>query len=301
MTYSKLTDSVITTDKCNDRYGNAICKITPHHMAGVMSGASCATYLQQTARQASANYCIGVDGDIACNVEEEYRAWTSSSWDNDKNAITIEVSDCDENWKISDASWTALVNLCVDICQRYEFELNYTGDADGSLTEHRMFANTTCPGEPLHNRMGELAEAVNNRLHNGIPEESNAVYRLYNPNSGDHHFTASNKEANDCANNGWSYEGVAFHCGGDVPVYRLYNQATGWHMMTTSEDEKNNCISYGWTYEGIAFNVVTSSDKPIYRLYNPNNGFHMWTASYDEVKHIVECGWKSEGICFYAE
>ena len=168
MTYSKLTDSVITTDKCNDRYGNAICKITPHHMAGVMSGASCATYLQQTARQASANYCIGVDGDIACNVEEEYRAWTSSSWDNDKNAITIEVSDCDENWNISDASWTALVNLCVDICQRYGFELNYTGDADGSLTEHRMFANTTCPGEPLHNRMAELAQTVNAQL-NGQP------------------------------------------------------------------------------------------------------------------------------------
>jgi hypothetical protein len=167
VSYSSLTNDVILTNKCNDRAGNAICKITPHHMAGVMSGADCATYLKNTARDCSANYCIGVDGDIACNVEEEYRAWTSSSWDNDKNAITIEVSDSDDSWNISDASWHALVNLCVDICRRYGFTLTYTGDANGSLTEHRMFANTECPGEPLHNRMAELAQTVNAQLNGG--------------------------------------------------------------------------------------------------------------------------------------
>ena len=166
--YSSLTSNVILTDKCNGRNGNPVCKITPHHMAGVMSGADCATYLANTARECSANYCIGVDGDIACNVEEENRAWTSSSWDNDKNAITIEVSDSDTDWNISDASWNALVSLCVDICKRYGFSLNYTGDANGSLTEHRMFANTECPGEPLHNRMAELAQTVNAQL-NGQP------------------------------------------------------------------------------------------------------------------------------------
>ena len=166
--YSKLTNNVILTDKCNGRNGNPVCKITPHHMAGVMSGADCATYLANTARECSANYCIGVDGDIACNVEEENRAWTSSSWDNDKNAITIEVSDSDDNWNISDASWQALVNLCVDICRRYRFTLTYTGDDSGSLTEHRMFANTECPGEPMHARMAELAQTVNAQL-NGQP------------------------------------------------------------------------------------------------------------------------------------
>jgi hypothetical protein len=164
MAFSSLTNNVILTDKCNSRNGNPVCKITPHHMAGVMSGADCAAYLANTARECSANYCIGVDGDIACNVEEENRAWTSSSWDNDKNAITIEVSDSDDSWNISDASWHALVNLCVDICKRYGFSLNYTGDANGSLTEHRMFANTECPGEPLHNRMAELAQTVNAKL-----------------------------------------------------------------------------------------------------------------------------------------
>lgn len=164
MTFSKLVSSTHFTDKYNGRNGNHICKITPHHMAGVMSGAACGAYLQSTPRQASANYCIGVDGDIDCEVEEENRAWTSSSWDNDKNAITIECSDCDGNWNISDATFNALVDLCVDICQRYGFSLNYDGTPNGSLTEHRMFANTDCPGEPFHNRFPELAEKVNARL-----------------------------------------------------------------------------------------------------------------------------------------
>ncbi|MBP7319531.1 MAG: N-acetylmuramoyl-L-alanine amidase [Lachnospiraceae bacterium] len=301
MTYSQLTNDVILTDKCNDRQGNPICKITPHHMAGVMSGVSCATYLANTARECSANYCIGVDGDIACNVEEENRAWTSSSWDNDKNAITIEVSDCDDDWNISDASWNALVNLCVDVCKRYGFSLNYTGDANGSLTEHRMFANTACPGEPLHNRMAELADTVNARLNIGISEEKNGVYRLYNPNTGEHFFTADLTEANNCANAGWSYEGVAWHIGGDVPVYRIYNPNDGTHMFTASEAEKNNLVSLGWTDEGIAFKVVESSNVAVYRCYNPNNGSHMFTASYPEFQHIIDCGWVSEGIGFYAE
>jgi hypothetical protein len=44
-----------------------------------------------------------------------------------------------------------LVNLCVDICKRYGFRLNYTGNANGSLTEHRMFASTSCPGPTRQN------------------------------------------------------------------------------------------------------------------------------------------------------
>lgn len=303
MTYSPLTNSVITTDKCNGRAGRRICKITPHHMAGIMSGASCATYLQQTSRQASANYCIGVDGDISCNVEEEYRAWTSSSWENDSQAITIEVSDCDGNWNISNASWNALVNLCVDICKRYGFRMTYDGTPNGSLTEHRMFAQTDCPGQYLHNHMGQLADEVNARLQQGIQPSPYAVFRLYNPNTGEHFFTSDVSEANDNANRGWSYEGIAwFHCAPKgIPMYRLYNPYAGFHMFTTNAYEKNDLIAQGWNDEGIAFNVEPSSNKPIYRSYNPFNGQHMWTADYDEHQHVVRCGWQNEGVGFYAD
>ena len=150
MSYSKLTQELVLADTSNysqGRNGEKICKITPHHMAGVLTGKQCARIFQNPGRNASSNYCIGVDGDIVCSVEEENRAWTSSSGWNDRKAITVEVSDCEigGDWKISDKSWDSLVKLCVDICNRYGFRLNYTGDKYGSLTRHNMFANTNCP------------------------------------------------------------------------------------------------------------------------------------------------------------
>lgn len=136
-------------------------------------GRRCAELFQQPGRNASANYCIGVDGDIVLNVPEECKAWTSYSNSNDCQAITIEISDCDYNWNISEKSWNSLVELCVDICRRYNFKLNYTGTKEGSLTRHNMFANTNCPGGPLQNRLPELAAIVNEKL--GEPYEEKPI------------------------------------------------------------------------------------------------------------------------------
>lgn len=174
--YSKLTDEVVLASPDNyshGRNGEKICKITPHHMAGVLSGRRCAELFQESGRDASANYCIGVDGDIVCSVEEEDRAWTSYSGWNDRQSITIEVSNNEigGGWSVSEASWNALVNLCVDICNRYGFRLDYTGDKYGSLTRHNMFVNTNCPGPYLQSRFQELADIVNARLDGGdIPD-----------------------------------------------------------------------------------------------------------------------------------
>ena len=150
----------------NGRKGHKICKITPHHMAGVLSGEQCAKIFQNPNRQASANYCIGNDGGIVGCVDENNRAWTSSSSSNDCQAITIEVSNCEigGEWKISDAAWNALIKLCVDICTRYDFKLTYDGTPNGSLTRHNMFANTNCPGQYLQSKFQELANTVNSIL-----------------------------------------------------------------------------------------------------------------------------------------
>ena len=164
MTQSSLcTYRNITSNRSNGRGGNSVCKITPHYMCAYWSGRGCADYFASTTRQASSNYCIGVDGDIAMSVDEDDRAWTSSSGWNDRQAITIECGNCDDS-SLTDATWNSLVNLCVDICQRYGFSLEYTGDKYGSLTEHRMFASTDCPGSWLHANMSRLANEVNARL-----------------------------------------------------------------------------------------------------------------------------------------
>lgn len=165
MTYSPLTNKVILAYSGNYQKGRAGCeisKITVHHMAAIWKAERCAQSFQVAGRLASANYCIGYDGTIVCNVPEEDRAYTSSSAWNDNRAITIEVANDTgaPNWTISNAAWNSLVKLCADVCKRYRFKLNYTGNSSGSLTEHRMFSATACPGPYLHARMAQLANEV---------------------------------------------------------------------------------------------------------------------------------------------
>ena len=112
----------------------AISKITIHHAAGVGSAKSIVDGFIPAARKASANYCIGNDGQIGQSVSEAHRAWTSSNQWNDNQAITIEVSNSQRggDWPISDAAYAALINLCVDICQRNGIKaVNYTGTKQG--------------------------------------------------------------------------------------------------------------------------------------------------------------------------
>lgn len=169
MSYSSLVSQYIpasTNNYTKGRGGYKICKITPHHMAGKLTAAQCGNIFANPVRQASANYGIGYNGEIACYVNEEDRAYTSSNRANDYQAITIEVANSNTggDWPISEASWNALVKLCVDICTRHNFRLSYDGTPNGSLTRHNMFANTSCPGPYLQSRFPELVEIVNKKL-----------------------------------------------------------------------------------------------------------------------------------------
>lgn len=146
---------------------DTIKKITIHHMAGNLTVETCGNVFAPTSRQASANYGIGTDGRVGMYVEENNRAWTSSSAANDNQAVTIEVADdqIGGDWHVSDKALSKLIDLCVDICQRNGIEkLNYTGDATGNLTRHNMFASTSCPGPYLQSKFPYIAEEVNKRL-----------------------------------------------------------------------------------------------------------------------------------------
>lgn len=157
----------------------AISKITIHHAAGVGSAKSIVDGFIPAARKASAQYCIGNDGQIGQSVLEKNRAWTSCSPWNDHQAITIEVSNCENKapWRISDAAYRSLIDLCVDICIRNNIKaVNYTGTKSGVLTEHRMFAATICPGDTIHQMLvsGKIAKDINERLKH--PQEQSRIY-----------------------------------------------------------------------------------------------------------------------------
>ena len=167
---SPLATYVYLSPNANFPRTEPIRKITIHHMAdNDLSLQRLGETFAERDRKASSNYAIDKEGNIALYVEEANRAWTSGNAENDQQAITIEVenSEFGGQWEVSDASYQALIDLCVDICQRNGIEsLVFTGDARGSLTYHHMFdENTECPGPYLVNKMPESATAVNTILY----------------------------------------------------------------------------------------------------------------------------------------
>ncbi|MFC4652556.1 5'-nucleotidase C-terminal domain-containing protein [Lactococcus nasutitermitis] len=128
------------------------------------------------------------------------------------------------------------------------------------------------------------------------------VYRLYNPSSGEHFYTMSSYERNSDVKLGWKNEGIAFQTSAKgAAVYRLYNKNTGEHFYTTSAYEKNSLIKSGWSYENIAYHTATAATgTAIYRIYNPQSGLHFYTTNAYEKNNLVKLGWRYESIAWYA-
>ena len=172
---SSLATKEILSPNYSPRKGKVL-KFTPHHTAVVASAEAIATNFQNPAREASSNYVIGSDGSIILSVPEEYRAWTSGNEENDTQAITVEVcnSTAAPEWKVSDAALETLINLGVDVCQRYGLSgFTWTGNKNGTLTVHKMFQATNCPGPYLESKLPYIAEEITKRL-----QKKRGVFRV---------------------------------------------------------------------------------------------------------------------------
>lgn len=279
-------------------------------MAGNMAAANCAIYHRDSDRQASANYYIGSDGMIVSGVPEEYRAWTSSSAWNDHQSITMEVANIsNDTGEISPEAYASTVKLCADVCVRYGIDPHYDGTVNGTITYHSMFASTSCPGPWLTQKIisGQFERDIKAAMKPAadpkpdpkpvpkpkpkIESKTRAVYRLYNPNSGDHLYTTNVVEAKACQGAGMEYEGIAwiYPETGDG-IYRLVHN--GRHHLAL-KDEHDKLVAMGWKSEGL---IARSGGegRPIRRLYNPNGGEHVFTTSDKEHDALTQAGWKCE-------
>ena len=137
---------------------------------------------------------------------------------------------------------------------------------------------------------------------------SQTMYRLYNPNSGEHFYTANAGERDSLVNVGWNYEGVAWNAPktSGTPVYRLYSGTD--HHYTTSAGERDALMAAGWSYEDIGWYSDDAKGVPLYRQFNPNvnpsaptnnSGSHNYTTSKGENDQLVSVGWQEEGIGWY--
>ena len=153
--------------------------------------------------------------------------------------------------------------------------------------------------------LGDFASTSSHALTlDDLPMEDGAMYRLYNPYTGEHLYSASPDETVALAGIGWEYEGIGWDAPETgVPVYRLYNPfATGGdHHYTTSAEECMSLESAGWVFEGVGWYSDPEEHVALYRQYNPNaeSGAHNYTASKEENDALVSLGWREEGIGWY--
>ncbi|MDO4537461.1 MAG: hypothetical protein Q4B54_04810 [Coriobacteriales bacterium] len=130
------------------------------------------------------------------------------------------------------------------------------------------------------------------------------MHRLYNPNSGEHFYTASAGEKSALVDAGWRSEGVGWVApvSSSTPIYRLYNKNGGDHHYTTSAGESAMLVAAGWRNEGVGWYSDDDMTYPVYRQYNPHasSGAHNFTTSKGENDNLVAAGWRGEGIAWYA-
>ena len=189
MTYTN--SSLVSYTKLSPNHSgqrtHSIDRITPHCVVGQCSVETLGNVFLPKSRQASSNYGIGVDGRVGMYVEEKNRSWCSSDETNDQRAVTIECASGDtEPYAFNDVVYNRLMELCIDICKRNgktkllwlgdkKKTVNYTPKSDEMvLTVHRWFANKSCPGDWMYERLECLAKEVTDAL-TETPLDNNAA------------------------------------------------------------------------------------------------------------------------------
>jgi hypothetical protein len=81
-------------------------------------------------------------------------------------------------------------------------------------------------------------------------------YRLRNPGSGEHFYTAAPSEKSALLGQGWEDQGDVGcidpqpECG-NTPLFRLLSP-DGWHLFTASASERDGLVAQGWKLEHVA-------------------------------------------------
>lgn len=270
---------------------HVIDRITPHCFVGqVTAKRGCEVFLQAS-RKASCNYVVGYDGQIGLCVEEKDRSWCSSNAANDHRAVTMEIaSDTTDPYAITDAAYKATVNLMEDICRRNgknkllwfadkTKSLNYQPkDGEMVITVHRWFAAKACPGNYIYNRLGQMADEVNQRLNGAVsthsaqpsstpkPENTKQLYRIRKSWS-DSGSQIGAYSSLDNAKKAWKSGYYIFDSNGNV-VYPTETPDTSSVTYTHKQFIKDVQAAIGAKVDGIAGNETLSKTVTVSKNKN---------------------------------
>ncbi|MDT2614042.1 peptidoglycan amidohydrolase family protein [Enterococcus dongliensis] len=129
-----------------------------------------------------------------------------------------------------------------------------------------------------------------------------SIFRVYNPNSGEHLHTMNSYEKDHLVRLGWRYEGISMVVSNTgKQLLRIYNPNSGEHHFTLNSNEITMLKRAGWRYEGVAW-LTPTSGVAMYRVFNPNArgaGSHHYTMNVSERNKLLNVGWRNEGVAWY--
>ena len=125
---------------------------------------------------ASSHYIIGLEGEIIQCVPEAEVAYHGNS----ANSYSIGIENCHTDWegKFNDKTYASLVELCVDLCKRYDL------DPTIALIRHYDVTKKDCPHYYVQNTQAwlRLKENVKTAMYEEDKDLIKAVDLLYKRN-----------------------------------------------------------------------------------------------------------------------
>ena len=204
-------------------------------------------------------------------------------------------------------SWVADIIMCaIELDKTDNFQLHVYGMVNGKeiLVVNSSVDHMAPPKHDYEHQYDYACNVCGATRNVDMTRPMVDMYRMYNPNTGEHFYTGSTVERDNLIAVGWQYEGIGFTfpLTTGKPVHRLFQPSTGEHLYTMDEAEKAKLMAEGWNYEGIAFNSGFENEVPQYRLHNPNAtvGAYHFTASDVERDTLLAAGWEYQGIGWYS-
>lgn len=280
------------------RAGKKIKKVTIHHMAGILTAKQCGTIFQDESRKASANYGIGKNAEIGLYVNEEDTSYADANLESNRTSVTIECSNCEtgDDWKVSDKVLEKLIELIVDIFKRNEITKAIKGE---TITWHRMYSPTICPGDYLRSKMDYICEEVNKKLgQNEESTEESITDKVITTVTVTHEKGLNlRKDANTS-----SQIIKAFEKGTSIKIYEIKNNwgrtDGGWICLDYTSYSKNNenlgNVKYTTGRYVVNTDVLTVRSAP-----GTDNKWLLYSELTENAqKQVLEkCGYKPNGLC----
>lgn len=240
--------------------------------------------------------------------------------DNHSTDVTIKSSS-EAKIVTPDASLSNLAIKSVDITKPIKVTVKYDVaaikantssdviESTGTITKVIDIENQTNPSQSSSNGTPTTSSESSSHVkpvNPGKPVKTKVIYRLYNPNTGEHFYPTSAYERNKDIAKGWRNEGtleVAPTSG--KAIYRMYNPNAqgGDHYYTMSKYEASKLVQKGWKWDNNKKPVFYSGGKkPVYVAYNSHakTGAHNYTMSKYEQNSILHKGWKFGATAWYA-